>query len=162
MDLINADQYIHERVDDQLTWLGRASQRNKSHYMNGRILEILLGTFITISAPLLGTVDYGPQIIAIAGGGVAITGAISALTKNQENWLRYRSLAENIKREKFLFITGTPPYDGMDSYPQLVQTVENLMLDERSTWSKQMTSQPKSSSQETHAPPDVTDISRPY
>lgn len=109
MELLNADQYITERVDDQLGWLERESKRNKSSFMNGRIMEILLGTFITVCSPIISTVKYGPQVIAIAGGGVAITGAISALTKNQENWLRYRSLAENLKREKFLFITATPP-----------------------------------------------------
>ena len=143
MDLINADQHIHERIDKQITWLVRESQRNKSHYINGRLLEIALGTIITVSAPIVSAVPYGAQLIAIAGGGVAITGAITTLNGNQENWLRYRNLEENLKREKFLFITGTPPYGNVDSFPPLVQKVESLMLDERTNWSKQMISQGK-------------------
>lgn len=135
---LDRDAYIEQRVDDQLRWLGQSSRRSKKVFVRLSIVEILLGTAITIGSPFIGESLWGRTLIAIAGGGVAVSGSLLALTRSQENWIRYRSLAEQLKCEKFLFTTGAPPYDGQpeQSFHHFVNQVESMMLEERGAWSR--------------------------
>jgi hypothetical protein len=97
MPSLNQDSYLKQRVDDQLQWLSQASKTNKRQFLAWRILEILLGTSITILSPLSRSLPWAPITIAVAGGGIAVSGALLALSRSQENWVRYRSLAEGLK-----------------------------------------------------------------
>jgi hypothetical protein len=42
----------------------------------------------------------------------------------QEHWIEYRATAESLRKEKFLFLTQTEPYDKDDAFPVLVQRVK--------------------------------------
>jgi len=137
MPSLDPDSYLKQRVDDQLRWLSQASKTNKRQFLAWRILEILLGTSITILSPLSRSLPWAPLTIAVAGGGIAVSGALLALSRSQENWVRYRSLAEGLKREKYLFLTATPPYEkGDDAFPLFVLAAEDLMGEERGGWAR--------------------------
>lgn len=138
MPRLEPDTYISERLDAQLQWLSRASRRNKRQFVLWRAFDILLGTCVMIFSPFARTVPWVPLWLAIAGGGIAISGSLLALNRNQENWVRYRTLAENLKREKYLFLTGTAPYDHADAFRQFVATSEAMMLDERLVWGRRI------------------------
>ena len=142
MPPMDRDTYMTSRVEDQLNWLRRASRGNKRAFLSLRIFEIVLGTSITILSAYTARVSWGPLAIAMAGGGIAISGGWLALTRNQENWVRYRSLSESLKREKYLFLTGSSPYDdGETSFAHFVTTAESLMLEERAQWARQVAQQ---------------------
>ncbi|MDM7953934.1 MAG: DUF4231 domain-containing protein [Cyanobium sp. CZS 25K] len=139
MPALDRDAYLSSRVDDQLSWLSRASKANKRVFLSLQIFEILLGNSITIFSPLAARVSWAPLAIAVAGGGIALSGGWLALSRNQENWVRYRSLSESLKREKDLFLTGSPPYDqGETSFKHFVTATEALMIEERAGWARQM------------------------
>ena len=135
---LDRESYLKQRVDHQLGWLGAKSRSSKRHFMRLSIFEILLGTAITVFSPYSQKVPWGTFAIAVAGGGIAVSSSLLALSRSQENWVRYRSLAEQLKREKFLFATGTRPYDsaGDDSFHEFVDRVESLMLEERGSWAR--------------------------
>lgn len=142
MPVLDQDTYLSSRVDEQLGWLERASKANKQGFMRLRIFEIVLGTGITIFSPYASAVSWGPLAIALAGGGIALSGSLLALNRNQENWVRYRGLDEALKREKYLYLTRTPPYqDEATAFHTFVTTMEALMLEERMGWAKQMAPQ---------------------
>jgi hypothetical protein len=142
MPALDRDDYMSSRVDGQLTWLSRASKTNKRVFLSLRICEILLGTSITIFSPYAAKVSWAPLLIAMAGGGIALSGGWLALSRNQENWVRYRGLNETLKREKYLFLTGSPPYDkGEKSFTSFVTATEALMLEERGGWARQISQQ---------------------
>jgi len=139
MTVLDQDTYLSSRVDDQLSWLGRASKGNKQAFFLLRIFEIVLGTSITIFSPYASTVSWGPLAIARAGGGIALSGSLLALNRNQENWVRYRSLNEALIREKYLYLTRTSPYQNEDTaFRCFVTAVEALLLEERTGWAKQI------------------------
>lgn len=142
MPVLDRETYLNSRVDDQLSWLSRASRANKRVFLSLRIVEIVLGTSITIFSPYAARLPWGPLAIAMAGGGIALSGGWLALNRNQENWVRYRSLGESLKREKFLFLTGTPPYDlEKTAFTRFVAASEALMLEERAGWARQVSQQ---------------------
>lgn len=134
------DSYLDQRVEDQLRWLSRSSRRSKTTFIGLSLVEIFLGTAITLGSPFLGDNQWGRVLVAIAGGGIAVSGSILALTGSHENWIRYRSLAEQLKREKYLFTTETPPYDGepVESFHKFVHRVESMMLEERGAWARSL------------------------
>jgi hypothetical protein len=138
---IDAETYLNTRLDEQLNWLSKASRISKRWFLRLRILEILLGTAITILSPFASRLPLGlgSFAIALAGGAIAVSGSMLALNRHQENWLRYRSLAEALKREKYLFLTASPPYDDpATAFHRLVNTSEALLGAESSLWSRQM------------------------
>lgn len=54
----------------------------------------------------------------------------------------YRSLSESLKREKCLFLTGSPPYDKGDSlFTQFVTATEGQSIVERAYWARQLSQQ---------------------
>lgn len=142
MTVLDADAYLQDRLNQQLAWLSKASRANKRNFLHLRILEVLLGAGITIFSPFATRLGWGPLAIALAGAGITVTGSLLALNRHQENWLRYRGLAEALKREKYLFLTGTLPYDDpTTALPRLVTTCESLLSAENSYWSQQMSQQ---------------------
>jgi hypothetical protein len=136
------DDYMVQRVDDQLAWLGKKSQRNKSAFLFHRVVGIGLGALITILSPYAGQPGalktWIPPLLQISGAGVAIAGSLLALYQYQENWVRYRTLKEALLREKMLYLTGSSQaYSGPDGFQQFVRTAEDIMALERSNWSQQ-------------------------
>ncbi|MFN6340528.1 MAG: DUF4231 domain-containing protein [Cyanobacteriota bacterium] len=143
---MDPDTYLSERVDGQLAWLGSQSRMNKSAFMRNRLISILLGALITILSPYAGQEGpmktWIPTALQLAGAGVAITGALLALHRHQENWLRYRTLKEALEREKMLYLTGSlPAYTGPEAFHQFVRRVEELMAEERVSWGRQASDQ---------------------
>ena len=137
MAVLDAGAYVQDRLNQQLTWLSKASRSNKRTFLRLRILEVLLGTGITIFSPFVTRWGWGPLAIALAGGGIAVSCSLLALNRHQENWLRYRGLAESIKRQKYLFLTGTLPYDDpTTALARLVTACESLLSAEKCHWSQ--------------------------
>lgn len=138
---IDADTYLNKRVDGQLAWLGQKSQANKRAFLRHRLISILLGALITILSPYAGQGGrwqaWVPFVLQLAGAGVAVSGALLALYRHQENWVRYRSLKEALEREKILFLTASlPAYSGPEAFHRFVRTVEDLMAEERQNWGR--------------------------
>lgn len=139
MPHLDEEAYLRERVNPQLVWLSRASARNKLSFVRSRLISILLGAVITVLSPYAGQSDvlrrWIPLILQVAGAGVAVSGSLLALNRNQENWVRYRSLEEALKREKMLFLTGTTDlYSGSDAFPHFVERAEAIMQKEQTSW----------------------------
>ncbi|HEY3129303.1 MAG TPA: DUF4231 domain-containing protein, partial [Acidobacteriota bacterium] len=83
--------------------------------------------------------------IAIGGLGVvvAVIASLLGLLHFQEHWLEYRATAESLKKEKFLFLTQTEPYDKNDAFHLLVQRVEALLSKENTGWIQSMAKPPE-------------------
>lgn len=142
---MNAEEYLKERVEDQIQWLSRKSGWNQSCFKKLRAVEIVLGCAIAL---LVGYADVHAWVKVAAGAlGVAVAaiGGLLALYRFQENWVEYRMTAENLKREKFLFLTQAPPYEGDDRFPSLVARVETILGAENSKWSEAAARKPSGS-----------------
>ena len=67
-------------------------------------------------------------MVAILGSATAITTGIVSLYKFREHWIEYRTTAESLKHEKYMFCTRTGLYVGNDAFEILVNRVEALVL----------------------------------
>ena len=129
-------EYIEQRLDNQKDWYARNSQKNQRWHKLLQVIQILSAA----SIPFLVTVITQQYALNITTGAlgvlIAVITGITALYKFDEKWIKYRTTAESLKHEKFLYETRVEPYDGADSFPLLVQRVEALISQENSDWSQ--------------------------
>jgi Protein of unknown function (DUF4231) len=141
--MTSPEEYIEQRLDDQIGWYDSRSISNKRWFKRLRFGEIVAAATIPF---LSGFADKSSSIkIAIGALGVfvAIIASLLGLLQLQVRWIEYRATAESLKREKFLFLTQTDPYDKTDAFHLLVQRVEALLSKENSDWLQSMMKPPK-------------------
>ena len=131
---MDADQYLKERIEEQVKWLSGKSAWNQRWFKLLRAVEIVLGCLIAF---LVAYADSSPAVKFMVGGfgvGVAVLGGILSVYRFQENWIEFRMTAESLKRERFLFLTGAPPYAGDDRFAVLVTRAEAILGSESAQW----------------------------
>ena len=136
---MDADEYLKVRLDPEITWYDEKSAQNKRWNTIAKIVEIFCAAVIPF---LAGYAKSGPGFISVAIGAlgvvVAVTAGISAVLKFQEQWIKYRTTAESLKKEKYLFQTKVEPYDVDEPVSVLVQRVETLISQENTNWAQYM------------------------
>lgn len=132
---MSEDEYLEERLNDQINWYEAKSKSNQNWHKGLRTIEIIAAAII----PFLAGFGQGTLVNQLTIGAlgliIAICAGLSVLNKHQENWLNYRTTAETLKHEKFLFLTKTSPYDEGLPFQNLVERVEGLISKENSQWS---------------------------
>ncbi|MEB3335089.1 MAG: DUF4231 domain-containing protein [Cyanobacteriota bacterium] len=140
---LGPEDYLNERVDDQIRWLSEKASSSKANYRATRFLQTALGIFITAGGAYANRMDLGPQIITTLGVLVSLAAAWESVNDYQNNWIRYRRALEDLKREKLLYQTTSGPYrlDGSEmnvqekSFTLFVSRVEALLAQEEDAWS---------------------------
>jgi hypothetical protein len=132
------EEYIKQRLDDQINWYDRKSGRNQRWFKRLRFAEIVAAAII----PFLSGFASDSLRIKIAIGAlgvvVAVIASLLGLLQLQEHWIKHRATAESLRKEKFLFLTNTDPYDKDDAFHLLVQRVEALLSKENADWAQSM------------------------
>ena len=106
-----------------------------------RLAEILCAALIPFLAASGDKIPYGSLFTGVLGIAIAVSTAASSLFKFHENWIEYRTTAEQLKHEKFLYLTSIKPYDDSEKFSVLVQRVEGLISKENSSWAQLVKSQ---------------------
>ena len=142
--MISPEEYVEQRINDQIGWYDRKSTTNQRWFKRLRFAEIVAAA----ASPFLsGFADNSfPIKIAIGALGVfvAVIASLLGLLQLQVHWIEYRATAESLRREKFLFLTQTAPYDEDDAFHLFVQRVEALLTKENTEWAQSMMKPPKS------------------
>ena len=136
-------EYVEQRLDGQIDWYSQKSAWNQSWYKWLRLTEIVCASLIPFLSGMGQQIPGGAWIIGTLGALIAVSAASGALFKFHENWIQYRTTSEQLKHERFLFLTGTKPYDDQDRFTVLVQRVENLISKENSSWAQAVKQAPK-------------------
>lgn len=126
--------YIQQRLEEQITWYSNKSLWNQTRYKLLRLTEIFSAAVIPFLSGMGERIPYGTWVVGILGVLIAFAAAVGSLYKFHENWIQYRTTAEQLKHEKFIYLTGTRPYDDQDRFALLVQRIESLISKENSSW----------------------------
>jgi len=131
---MNQQEYIEQRLDNQIAWYDARSQTNQRAYRRVRIFEIIAASAI----PLLSAGDrlgnYAGVVVGVLGASIAICTGVSALFKFHELWIEYRTIAETLRHHRFLFLTQSRPYHEASAFSILVDAVEGVISKENSSW----------------------------
>src|SRR6058998_1988739 len=137
------EEYIEQRLSDQIGWYDRKSSTYQRWFKRLRFAEIVAAATIPFLSGFAG--DSFPIKIAIGVLGVlvAVVASLLGLLQLQEHWIEYRATAESLRKEKFLFLTQTDPYDKDDAFRLLVQRIEALLSKENTEWVQSIMKAPK-------------------
>jgi len=137
--------YITERVDDQINWLEGKSASNQTRYKRIQTLIIVCSVLIPFGTGFLTDERSWLQIaIGAAGVFIAVGEGILGLNKYQENWVQYRTTAEQLKREKIFYLTASGPYTNQEKpFKLFVKHVENILQQENVQWQEYITEEEK-------------------
>lgn len=138
------EEYLSQRVDDQLAWYGQKSGHNQRMYKRLRAYEIVAAVLIPFLTGYVhlfeGKVKF---LVGALGVSVAVVSSLQALYKYQENWVQYRGTSEALKSEKHLYLTQAPPYNTPEAFTIFVQKVEGLLTKETAGWTQYITAPSK-------------------
>jgi hypothetical protein len=83
-------------------------------------------------------------VVAALDSPVWVTGGLAAvivvlegaqhLYQFQEHWITYRSTAEALKHERYLYLAKAGPYAGEDRHSRLAERLEGLISQEHAKW----------------------------
>jgi len=137
------DEYIKDRLENQIDWYDKKSQWNQKWYKKLRMIELIAASSIPFFVAFIS--DSKPAftvIVGFLGVVVAVISGIIALYKFQEIWTEYRVTCETLRHEKVLFQTKCKPYDIGKPFPLLVNRVEAIFRGERSKWEEHISVKP--------------------
>ncbi len=123
------------RLEDQLSWYDRESVRCQRWYKWLKLLQVVLAVGIPIASHL--EPEVAKWVTSSAGALIAILEAIQHMNQYSTLWITYRSTAERLKHEKFLFLSAAGPYKGQAEAERLValaERVEEHVSTEHANW----------------------------
>jgi len=130
---LSAEHYLRDRVDGQLRWFGDKSASAKRWHHGLQLATVVLAASVPVLALASGDVQVRIAV-AVIGALTTVAAGLGSLYGFREQWVEYRSAAEALKHEKYLFLTGAAPYAAAGSFSLFVNRVESILRTERITW----------------------------
>jgi hypothetical protein len=118
------------RLDDQIAWYDTKSRHSQRWYKGLKITELMAAAAVPLAA--------GYNANWLAGGlGVAVVviEGLHGLNQYYHNWITYRSTCEELRHEKYLWLSRAGPYaEAGSSTALLAERIEGLISREHSRW----------------------------
>lgn len=127
--------FIKDRYEDQRDWYEKKASKKKKLHDITRVIIIIIAPLVPISIliddPTLKIFSIMTSII------VVICTSLINTFKFQEDWLNYRTTAEMMKKEYFLYCTGVGDYrDNDDKDGLFIRRIESMISQEHTKWFK--------------------------
>jgi hypothetical protein len=119
-----------ERLEHQISWYGRKSQENQHWYKWLKLLELAVAAVLPVVASLSSPVWVTGGLAAV----IVVLEGTQHLYQFHEHWITYRSTAEVLKHERYLYLAKAGPYLGEDRHRQLAERIEGLTSQEHAKW----------------------------
>jgi hypothetical protein len=138
-----------DRLEDQLAWYDAKSGACQRAYKRIKLLELVIAAAVPVlaalSSPAAVTASFAAVVVVLEGA--------QQLYQWQTNWALYRSTAEALKHERFLFLANAGPYTGADRDRVLAERVEGLVSQEHAKWTEARSHEPDTSKEQSSAAP---------
>jgi hypothetical protein len=125
-----AEDPTWERLEAQLGWYDRNSGDNHRRYLWLKLLELAIAASLPVVAGMRSPVWVTGGLAAV----IVVLEGTQHLFQFQEQWITYRSTAEALKHERYLYLANAGPYAGEDRHRQLAERIEGLISQEHATW----------------------------
>jgi len=123
---------VLERVENEISWYDNKSASNQRLFKRLKFATLAISVSIPLAAllvtlnPIVGAVTTGAL-----GATIALLDGLQQLNQYHNNWIAYRSTAEALKHEKFLFLSAAGAYaSAQNPKALLAENVEALVSSE--------------------------------
>ena len=140
------EEYIKDRVEDQIEWYGNKSSMCQKKYKIWQVLKIIAALLITTLSLWISSEEEikkiplwffhinMPQVIGIMGAFIIFIESFVKIYDYKKLWVQYRMASENLIREKLMFETKSAPYNITEPFILFVQRCEAIMQNEMQGW----------------------------
>jgi hypothetical protein len=120
-----------DRLLDQLRWYDTKSAHHKRWFQGLKVAQIVIAAAI----PAVAAAGASAALAGALGAVIVVLEGMQQLFQFQQNWISYRTTAEALKHEKFLYLASAGPYAHNDR-PEgaLAERVEALVSQETVAW----------------------------
>jgi hypothetical protein len=125
---------VWDRLSGQLVWYRERSRRAQLAYKSVKLGQLAVGACV----PVIAALSAPAAVTAIVSAIVVVAEGAQQLFQWHTNWLDYRSTAEALKREKFLYLAHAGRYADEDRRVVLAQRVEDVIAGQNDGWAKQV------------------------
>jgi len=124
---------VPARLEDQIAWYEHATVRNRWTFYLLKVVTIISAAAI----PVIALFNGSQLAMAILGAVIVAGEGLQQLFQNQQHWVAYRSAAEDLKRERSLYVSGAGPYrNAKNPLTLLVERTEARIGAESGTWQR--------------------------
>ncbi len=134
-----------DRLEDQLGWYDRKSVAAQQAYKRVKLSQLIVGAAV----PVVAALEVSAAVTATLAAYVVIAEGAQQLYQWQTNWVQYRSTAEALKHEKYLYLANAGPYSTDDRHRVLAERLEGLVSQEHAKWTEARQQDGRTSSAET-------------
>ena len=120
-----------DRLEDQIAWYDRKSAECQRRFK--WLKALVIGAAASI--PVVAAFDVPVYVAGILGAVVVVTEGVLHVNQYHQNWITYRSTAEALKHEKYLFLARADVYGGSKKPLRLLaERIEGLISQEHARW----------------------------
>ena len=123
-----------QRLEDQIGWYSRGARRSKHWYLRIKVVQITAAAAI----PVLAATSLPTWVAGCLGALIVVLESIQQLFQFHSNWTQYRSTAEALKHEKYLYLAHAGSYaTAQDPAGLLAERVEGAVTQEQVAWASE-------------------------
>ncbi|HEY0544367.1 MAG TPA: DUF4231 domain-containing protein [Pyrinomonadaceae bacterium] len=122
--------YLVDRLDKQADWHSKKGSLNKKRFYIAEMIALFAGAIIPIINVLSLPPAWQRAGSAILAAAIVIVTGVSKLCKFRDNWLNFRGLSEELRREKEFYLNSVGDYSATDETlkrKMLVQRTETIL-----------------------------------
>jgi Protein of unknown function (DUF4231) len=135
-----------DRLEDQLDWYDRKSFAAQRAYKRVKLSQLIVGAIV----PVIAALRVSPAVTASLAAFVVVAEGAQQLYQWQTNWVLYRSTAETLKHEKYLYLAAAGPYSADDRQRVLAERLEGLVSQEHAKWTEGQQKESQTSASKTN------------
>lgn len=133
----NFDKFYEEFYEPQFEWYDNKAGRNKWLHRAMKAAQIVLASILPVAVALFPVTSstFWKNTIIIVAVLLIILEALESYLNYQKKWMNYRTTAEGLRREKYMFKTRTGDYHDVDDPERVfVERVMALTSQEHRYW----------------------------
>lgn len=141
---MNEEVYFQQRLDDQINWYSNKSSTNQKWYKRLKYLDNFLALIVVPLSYYSDSCWWFKYAGVAAGIVIAFSNFLQSINKYHENWIQYRSTAEILKHERYLYLTRSGGYaNSSNAFNELVERCESIISSENIDWAQLHNSCPR-------------------
>jgi len=120
-----------ERMEGQIKWYSEKSAWNQDWFKKLKVTEVIAAALIPFAAGL-----HAPAVLTgLLGVVVVVLESMQSIYQFQSNWITYRTTAEALKHEKYLWYAKAGHYLNAENPEALLaERIEALISTENAKW----------------------------
>jgi hypothetical protein len=120
-----------DRLDSQIAWYDAKSRQCQLRFK--ALKAVVIGAAAAI--PVVAAFDVPVYVAGILGAVVVVVEGLLQAYQYHQNWITYRSTAEALKHEKYLYLARADVYAGSRNPLRLLaERIEGLISQEHARW----------------------------